>query len=156
MLTSLQALLRLATLRWLGIFICALATLLSATGNASAIEPAQTKTRVWGFDSAEHNSTGLFRAASSGKHQGNRLARPEAASDSLLAARGAAPIARQISPYVGKSAAEINKIIGGPQRELLREFFGTGAEGAAQRAANFKVPGGLTRQTLEAYEELAR
>jgi hypothetical protein len=88
-LTSLQALLRLATLRWLGVFICALATLLAATSSASALERAQTKTRVWGFDFAEHNSVGLFRAASSGKHQGNRLARAEEASGSLLAARGA-------------------------------------------------------------------
>ena len=72
------------------------------------------------------------------------------------AAEGVTPVARQISPYVGKGAAEINKIIGSSQRELLREFFGTGVEGAAQRAANFKVPQGLTRQTLEAYEELAR
>jgi hypothetical protein len=85
---SLQALLRLATLRWLGVFICALATLLATTSTASALEPAQTKTRVWGFDFAEHNSSGLFRAASSGKHQGNRLARAEAASGSLLAAEG--------------------------------------------------------------------
>lgn len=89
-LTSLQALLRLATLRWLGVFICALATLLTATSAASALEPAQTKTRVWGFDFAEHNSVGLFRGVSSGKHQGNWLARAEAASGSLLAARGVA------------------------------------------------------------------
>jgi len=88
-LTSLQALLRLASLRWLGVFVCALATLLSAANSASALEPAQTKTRVWGFDFAEHNSFGLFGAASSGKHLGNRLARAEAASGSLLAARGA-------------------------------------------------------------------
>jgi len=88
-LTSLQALLRLASLRWLGVFVCALATLLSVAGTASALEPAQTKTRVWGFDFAEHNSVGLFGAATSGKHQGNRLARAEEASGSLLAARGA-------------------------------------------------------------------
>jgi hypothetical protein len=89
-LTSLQALLRLATLRRLGVFICALATLLTATSTASALEPAQTKTRVWRFDFAEHNSVGLFRAASSGKHQGNRLAGAEEASGSLLAARAGA------------------------------------------------------------------
>jgi hypothetical protein len=88
-LTSLQALLRLATLRWLGVFICALAVLLATTSSASALEPAQTKTRVWGFDFAEHNSYGLFLAASSGKHRGNQLARAEEASGSLLAARGA-------------------------------------------------------------------
>jgi hypothetical protein len=89
-LTSLQALLRLAVLQRLGVFICALAVLLATTSSASALEPAQTKTRVWGFDFAEHNSAGLFRAASSGKHLGNRLARAEEASRSLLAARGGA------------------------------------------------------------------
>jgi len=88
-LTSLQALLRLATLRWLGVFVCALAVLLATPSTASALEPAQTKTRVWGFDFAAHNSVGLFRAASLGKHQGICSARAEAASGSLLAARGA-------------------------------------------------------------------
>jgi len=83
-LTSLQALLRLAVLHRLGVFICALATLLSAANTALALEPAQTKTRVWAFDSAADNSAGLFRAASSGKHLENRLAGVEAASGSLL------------------------------------------------------------------------
>ncbi len=91
-MTSLQALLRLASLRWLGVFVCALATLLSVAGTASALEAAQTKTRVWGFESAADNSFGLFRAASFGKHQGNCSARAEAASGSLLAAEGAATI----------------------------------------------------------------
>jgi hypothetical protein len=91
-LTSLQALLRLATLRWLGVFICALATLLATTSTASALEPAQTKTRVWGFDFAKHNSAGLFRAASSGKHQENRSTLSEVTSGSLLAAEGAATL----------------------------------------------------------------
>lgn len=103
MLTSLQVLLRLATLRRLGVFICALATLLAAAGNASALEPAQTKTRVWGFELGGDNSAGLFRAASSGKHQGNRLERAEAASGSLLAARGLGALSQAgkfgIQPY---------------------------------------------------------
>jgi hypothetical protein len=97
-LTSLQALQRLATLKWLGVFIFALATLLTVANTASALEPAQTKTRVWDFDFAEHNSAGLFRAASSGKHQGNRLAGAEEASGSLLAAEGATISARNIHP----------------------------------------------------------
>jgi hypothetical protein len=104
-LTSLQALLRLAVLHRLGVFICALATLLSATGNASALEPAQTKTRVWGFDFAEHNSAGLFRAATGGKHLVNRLAGAEEASDSLLAARGATALAK-VELNIGKHAAK--------------------------------------------------
>ena len=85
-MTSLRALLRLAVLQRLGVLFCALAVLLAATNTASALEPLQTKTRVWGFDFAADNSSGLFRAASSGKHQGNRLARAEQASGSLLAA----------------------------------------------------------------------
>ncbi len=89
MLTSLQALLRLATLRWLGVFVCALATLLATTSSASALEPAQTKTRVWGFDFAENNSAGLLQAASPRTHLGNRSSRCEVASGSLLAAEGA-------------------------------------------------------------------
>lgn len=92
-LTSLLALLRLAVLSRLGVFICALGVLLSAANTASALEPVQTKTRVWGFDFAEHNSVGLFRAATSGKHQGNRLAGAEEASGSLLAAEGAGSVA---------------------------------------------------------------
>jgi hypothetical protein len=71
-------------------------------------------------------------------------------------ARQTVPVARQISPYVGKSAAEISKIIGPQQRRLLKEFFGTSLKGAQYRAANFGVPKGLNRRTLEAYEELAR
>jgi Colicin D len=91
-LTSLQALLRLATLRRLGVFICALATLLTAASTASALEPAQKKTRVWGFDLAEHNSAGLFRAASPRTHLENRSGSAEAASGSLLAAGGASTV----------------------------------------------------------------
>lgn len=92
MLTSLQALLRLAVLRRLGVFICALATLLTAASTASALEPAQTKTRVWDFDFAADNSVVLFRAASPRSYLENRSARSEVASGSLLAARGAATL----------------------------------------------------------------
>ncbi len=88
-LTSLHALVRLAVLQRLGVFICTLAVLLTAASSASALEPAQTKTRVWGFDFAEHNSAGLFRDVGCGKHQGNCSAQSEQASGSLLAARGA-------------------------------------------------------------------
>jgi hypothetical protein len=100
-LTSLLALLRLAVLSRLGVFICALGVLLSAASTASALEPAQTKTRVWGFDLAEHNCAGLFRATSSGKHQGNRLAEAEEASGSLLAARAAGAAERLV---IGRGA----------------------------------------------------
>lgn len=107
MLTSLQALLRLAILRWLGVLFCALAVLLAAANTASALEPLQTKTRVWGFDFAADNSAGLFRAASLRTHPENSSASPEAASGSLLAARGAAA-ARQLG-QAGEAAAGIVK-----------------------------------------------
>jgi 5-methylcytosine-specific restriction endonuclease McrA len=106
-LTSLQALLRLAVLQRLGVFICALATLLAAANTASALEPAQTKTRVWGFDFAADNSSGLFLAATSGKHQGNCFARAEEASGSLLAVRGAAGGERAGKPFTRAGKAEV-------------------------------------------------
>ena len=74
----------------------------------------------------------------------------------MLTPKAVAPISRQISPYAGKNAVEIKRSIGPQQRQLLREFFGTGVNDAAKRAAIFAVPSGLKRQTLEAYEELAR
>jgi hypothetical protein len=85
----LQAFLRLVALKRLGVLLFVLAATLCATSTASAIEPSQTKTRVWGFGLAEHNSDGLSTAATSGKHQGNRGALSELASGSLLAAEGA-------------------------------------------------------------------
>lgn len=122
MLTSLQALLRLASLRWLGVFVCALATLLSVANPASALEPAQTKTSVRGFDFAEHNSAGLFRAASSGKHQGNRLARAEETSGSLVAAEEGATALRfsqtTASPYFSAEGDFAGKTIGSLASEL--------------------------------------
>jgi len=117
-LTSLQALLRLATLRWLGVFICALATLLATTSTASALEPAQAKTRVWGFDLVADNSSGLFRAASSGKHQENRLAQAEEASGSLLAARAGAN-ANKLNHIFGKAEHALDGFVkaqGGQQK----------------------------------------
>lgn len=128
MLTSLQALLRLASLRWLGVFVCALAVLLTAASTSSALEPAQTKTRVWGFDFAEHNSAGLFRAASPRTHLANRSGSAEAASGSLLAAR-ALPAAR----YIGKGFA---------QGQLDKHFAKHAAEWGA---GNITKPGYLKR-----------
>lgn len=38
---------------------------------------------------------------------------------------------------------------------MLEKFFGRGVEGAKERSANFYVPSGLTRESLEAYGEIA-
>jgi hypothetical protein len=116
-LTSLQALLRLAVLRRLGVFICALAPLLAVVNTASALEPAQTKTRVWGFDLAADNSAGLFQAASSGKHRGNCAARAEEASGSLLAARGAVAAERAIVPFYPAA----NGFLGATSQTVLKQ-----------------------------------
>jgi len=89
-----QAFVRLVALKRLGVLLFVLAATLCASSTASALEPARTKTRVWGFDFAEHNSDGLLSAATSGKHQGNRLALSEVASGSLLAAEGGAVAGR--------------------------------------------------------------
>jgi hypothetical protein len=41
-------------------------------------------------------------------------------------------------------------------RAGLREFFGSGIRGAQERAANFRIPEGLTREALENYAIVAR
>ncbi|HKO53708.1 MAG TPA: hypothetical protein VJV79_38630 [Polyangiaceae bacterium] len=115
--------LRLVALKRLGVLLCALALTLSAANTASALEPAQTKTRVWGFDFAKHNSVGLFRAANSGMHQGNRSAKSEVASDSLLAARAGA---------AGANAARLEHIFGQGGKHALKEF--AAANGGPARA----------------------
>lgn len=42
------------------------------------------------------------------------------------------------------------------QRNLLEIFFGKGVEGASERFVIFFVPNGLAKETLEAYQEIAR
>jgi hypothetical protein len=96
----LQAFLRLVALKRLGVLLFVLAATLCASSTASALEPTQTKTRVWGFDFAEHNSNGLLSAATHGKHQGNRVALSELASGSLLAAEGAGALESQLPEYL--------------------------------------------------------
>jgi len=48
----LAALLRLVTVRWLGVCVILLTPLLTAANSASAHELVQTKTRAGGFESA--------------------------------------------------------------------------------------------------------
>ena len=46
--------------------------------------------------------------------------------------------------------------IGPHQTQLLRDFFGQGVEGAEARMRDFRIPEGLSRETLERYLEIAR
>jgi hypothetical protein len=118
----LQAFLRLVALKRLGVLLFVLAATLCAASTASAFEPAQTKTRVWGFNFAEYNSCGLFRAASNGKHQGNRVALSELASDSLLAAEG---VGAEISslPRIGSGLkVDFVKPIRDAAGNIIKEF----------------------------------
>ena len=50
----------------------------------------------------------------------------------------------------------LNELIGLEQRNILKEFLLVGVKGARIRAANFVIPHGLSRETLEIYGELAR
>ena len=83
-----QAFARLVALKRLGVLLFVVAATLCASSTASAFEHPQTKTRVWGFELLRNNSSGLLALATSGKHQGNRVAQSELASGSLLAAEG--------------------------------------------------------------------
>jgi hypothetical protein len=132
----LQAFARLVALKRLGILLLILAATLCAASTASALEPTHTKTRVWGFDFAEHNSDGLFLPATSGKHQGNRVALSEVASGSLLAAEGAA-VARAGALTAGRHAAR-----GFAEGQLEKHFAKHAAEWGA---GNIKKIGYLKR-----------
>jgi hypothetical protein len=58
--------------------------------------------------------------------------------------------------FQGRSRREIAQDIGPEQVRLLRQFLGSGVGGARAAADNFRIPAGLTRETLEAYHEIAR
>jgi hypothetical protein len=55
--------------------------------------------------------------------------------------------------FIGLSNGEINQTIASEQRVLLRKWFGRGPAG---RGRSEEAPSGLTRETLEAYHEIAR
>lgn len=58
--------------------------------------------------------------------------------------------------FAGQTNRELNLLIGDEQRDLIREFLGVGLKGTNIRAANFAIPAGLTRQSLQIYAEIAR
>jgi RHS repeat-associated protein len=63
----------------------------------------------------------------------------------LCAEAAATTLAGETGTELVESANTLNKIIGGPQRELLKEFFETG-----------KAPEGLSQRTLQIYKQIAQ
>jgi RHS repeat-associated protein len=59
------------------------------------------------------------------------------------------------APYFRFTNGQLNQLIGNAQRQLLKELFGQGKEAAASRLANFRLPPGITKETLEIYKEAA-
>ena len=58
--------------------------------------------------------------------------------------------------FAGRSRGEIAQALGRQQTQLLRQFFGSGLRGAQAASDDFRVPPELTRESLEAYHEIAR
>ena len=52
-------------------------------------------------------------------------------------------------------AAQAAKALSKEQRDLLKEFLGDAMKGVQSRGANFEIPPGLTRETLETYKSVA-
>jgi hypothetical protein len=60
-----------------------------------------------------------------------------------------------LKTYSHLSSGALNQLMGNTQREILKQFLGKGVEGAKARLADFKIPAGLTKETLEIYREIA-
>lgn len=58
--------------------------------------------------------------------------------------------------YRALTRGGIARGIGPHQTQLLRDFFGSGVEGAEAKMRDFRVPDGLSRETLERYLGIAR
>jgi len=59
------------------------------------------------------------------------------------------------APYFRYTPGQLNNLIGSAQRELLKDLLGQGKPGALSRLANFKLPPGITKETLQLYKEAA-
>jgi len=147
----LQAFLRLVALKRLGVLLFVLVATLCATNTASAFEPAQTKTRAWGFELSFSNSSGLLTAATGGKHRGNRLAQSEVASDSLLAAEEIATIDTAAVRF-SQNSVKGTFGNGTPLNDAIEALRAGGAEAGAKYSANPRIRAGWgalhTRQLL--------
>lgn len=60
------------------------------------------------------------------------------------------------SNFAGQTTQQVNQGISVAQRNLLKDLFGVGAEGARNAWQSGRVPPGLTPDTLMRYHELAR
>lgn len=124
-LALLRTLQRLAILRWLGSAFCALAMLCATAATASALERVQTKTRVRGFELAEHHSSGLSSSASSRTRLAFSPSHFEVVSGSPHAARAGAGLGRlrSIGPSTWESSGGLlygpDKVFGNRVQHVL-------------------------------------
>jgi len=63
---------------------------------------------------------------------------------------------RRQNRFRGQTNGAIANGINPHQKKLLRKFFGKGLKEALESEKNFRVPEGLSRDTLERYREIAR
>lgn len=89
------------------VVLACIAVMLCATTNASALEHAQTKTRVWDFSFAEPLNIRLNALASAEQRPGFSSARAEPASGSPHAARGAKPVTGLLSDVTVVSRGKV-------------------------------------------------
>ncbi|HVX90155.1 MAG TPA: hypothetical protein VHC20_00690 [Candidatus Paceibacterota bacterium] len=73
----------------------------------------------------------------------------------LQATSGGLTTLESAAPYFRYTPGQLNQLIGGAQRELLKDLFGQGEQGALSRLSNLRIPEGLSRETLEIYKEAA-
>lgn len=102
--------------------------------SASALEPAQPKTRVRGLDLAAETRIEGREQLKPGTHQGIRLAYDEVASEYLLAAEGAQQASRVIDPnklhhIFGKAGHNLGPLV---QKFGTQEGTFTAVESATQ------------------------
>jgi hypothetical protein len=133
LVAALAALLRLRARACVA--LACIATALCMASVASAQPSAQTKTRVWAFESAPALNTWLHAAATQRTHPANRSGGAEHASASPHAARGAGVVAKDIAS-APQSATALAKQLAS-EAQLGEMVAGTGERiaGAGARAA---------------------
>lgn len=74
----------------------------------------------------------------------------------LVVAAGAELVAGSGTVALNLGSKAASATLSNGERALLREFFGQGINGAQERAADFKLPDGLTREALDKYARVAQ